>query len=287
MTMLDSDLVVLLDAAARGHVGKVHPRWREGAAACIVMASGGYPGDYAKGIEITGLEHAASADCQVFHAGTRKEGARWLTNGGRVLGVTAWGRTLGDALARGYRAAEAIDWKGAVLRRDIGLKGLKHAAARRPAVNVGVIAQSSGTLAQARTALAWLEHLGLGVRSTALDGESHALRAWLRTCEDAGADVILALPGDDLRFPGRVAAVTPCPVVAAPGAAAKAMQSTLSGLGPNGVCWAPAGPAQAALIGAQMLALKYPDVWAALKRWRLEQELTGAARPGTPNATFI
>ncbi|HEX7926124.1 MAG TPA: phosphoribosylamine--glycine ligase [bacterium] len=288
MMMLDSDLVVLLDAAARGQVAKVHPRWKPGAAACIVMASGGYPGDYPKGIEITGLDHVSGSDaCQVFHAGTRKDGTRWLTNGGRVLGVTAWGADLGEALSRGYRAAEAIDWKGAVLRRDIGLKGLRHAADRRPKINVGVLAPTAPVLAEARAAVTWLEHLGLGVQSTALDGEPHALRAWLRTCEDAGAGVMLALPAEDARFPERVAAMTPCPVVA-PLGRPKSPPPPHSGAGSNGVCWAAGGPVQAAQLAAQLLSLKYPDVWAALKRWRLEQELTGAsARPGTPNSTLI
>jgi phosphoribosylamine--glycine ligase len=288
MMMLESDLAVLLDAAARGQVSRIHPRWKAGAAACIVMASGGYPGDYPQGIEIHGLNLlAASEDCQVFHAGTRREGERWLTNGGRVLGVTAWGRSLGDALARGYRAAERIDWKGAVLRRDIGLKGLRHEAARRPKVNIGVIAQNAAALADASGAIRWLEQRGVGVQATALDGEPHALRAWLRGCEDAGADVMLAVPGNDPGFANRVAAVTACPVVAGLGTAGRPPQSALSGGEVIGVCWAAGGPAQAALVAAHMLALKYPDVWAALQRWRLEQEIAGPSARSGPNHSTL
>jgi len=94
----------------------------------------------------------------------------------------------------------------------------------------------------------------------------------------------VALAGDDASFAGRIAAVTPCPVVAALEPSHNSPHSTHSDGGDNGVCWAAGGPIEAALVAAQMLAQKYPDVWAALKRWRLEQEITGAStRTGTPS----
>ena len=91
----------------------------------MVLASGGYPGKYDKGLEITGLDDAARLpDTMVFHAGTRRGGDRVLTNGGRVLGVTAWADDLSGALERAYRAADLIHWPGIIYRRDIGAKGL-------------------------------------------------------------------------------------------------------------------------------------------------------------------
>jgi phosphoribosylamine--glycine ligase len=280
MLLLESDLVELLEAAAQGRIAGVQPRWRTGAAACIVMASGGYPGDFAKGLEITGLDQVQpTGDCQVFHAGTARDGTRWVTQGGRVLGVTAWGGTLADALARGYRAAEAIHWKGAVLRRDIGLKGLRHEAGKRPGVNVGVLAPDAVTLAAHKNLLAGLEHLGLGVRSSATPAGPAALRGWLRDCEEAGAEVFIALAGSQAGFAGQVAAMTAQPVIGVANGSPGGGSKDRSGPGPEAVHWAAGGPAQAAVLAAQILGMKYLDVRASLMEWRLEQELSGRPAP--------
>jgi phosphoribosylcarboxyaminoimidazole (NCAIR) mutase len=262
-------------------LGTQRPRWRSGAAACIVMASGGYPGDYPKGLEITGLERVnTSADCQVFHAGTARHAERWVTQGGRVLGVTAWGATLGEALARGYRATEPIHWKGATLRRDIGLKGLRHVSRHRPGLNVGLLAPPAALQAEARSAVAWLERLGLGVRAAPPAAEAGALRSWLRDCEEAGAEVFVTLCPEGGHPAEQVARLTRQPVVGARlnqfPQAVPVGTATHSSPGADGVHWAAGGPAEAALLAAQILAFKYPDVWAALQQWRLEQELSGA-----------
>jgi phosphoribosylamine--glycine ligase len=96
------------------------------AAVCVVVASGGYPGPYAKGKPIEGLNRAgALPDTKVFHAGTVQAGDQVLTNGGRVLGVTAWGRDLADAQAKAYAAVHEIRFDGAHFRRDIAAKALK------------------------------------------------------------------------------------------------------------------------------------------------------------------
>ena len=97
----------------------------EGAAVCVVLASGGYPREYATGRPIEGLEAAAALeDVVVFHAGTRREGDRFVTNGGRVLGVTARGPDLALARARAYEAADRIRFEGRHLRRDIAARAL-------------------------------------------------------------------------------------------------------------------------------------------------------------------
>jgi phosphoribosylamine--glycine ligase len=90
-----------------------------------VMAAKGYPGAYAKGSEIKGLQQAgADPNVQIFHAGTRRDGARILADGGRVLGVTARGGTIADAKARAYAAIDKIDWRSGFFRRDIGWRAL-------------------------------------------------------------------------------------------------------------------------------------------------------------------
>ena len=91
------------------------------AAVCVVMASGGYPGAYPSGVPISGLDDARRVDgVTVFHAGTRRDGDRVVTAGGRVLGVTGVGDSVDDARARAYRAVESIGFEGAHFRRDIG-----------------------------------------------------------------------------------------------------------------------------------------------------------------------
>jgi len=100
--------------------------WDPRPAVCVVMASGGYPGSYAKGLEITGIEEAeALGDVKVFHAGTTVADGKLLTNGGRVLGVTALGETIAAARDRAYQAVEKIHWQGAYYRRDIAAKAIE------------------------------------------------------------------------------------------------------------------------------------------------------------------
>ncbi|MGI6004971.1 MAG: phosphoribosylamine--glycine ligase [Christensenellales bacterium] len=118
LPLLESDLMDILIACRDGHLDKVPVDWRGGAAAVVVMASGGYPGSYEEGFEITGLE--AVDEAQVVHAGTREENGKILTAGGRVLGVSATGDTLKAALDKCYQGVEKIHFEGAHYRADIG-----------------------------------------------------------------------------------------------------------------------------------------------------------------------
>ncbi len=118
---LDSDLLDLLEACLDGTLAKQQPVWSEKAAVCVVLASGGYPGDYQKGKEISGLEETGQLpEVVVFHAGTKKDGSKVLTNGGRVLGVTALGTDLAEARRRAYGAADRILFDQRQRREDIG-----------------------------------------------------------------------------------------------------------------------------------------------------------------------
>ncbi len=120
----------LLDAFVKlseGELEKASISWDEDAAVGVVMASQGYPGKYEKGKVIHGLEEVEKMEnVVVFHAGTRYENGRYLTNGGRVLCVTAKDRDIPSAIKRAYEAVEKIHWEGAFFRRDIGKKALKH-----------------------------------------------------------------------------------------------------------------------------------------------------------------
>ena len=121
MRRLKSDLLDLIEATIEGKLSSVTPEWETRAAVCIVLASGGYPGPIEKGKVITGIEEASlDPDVVVFHAGTAAKDGRVVTNGGRVLGVTALGATLEEARAKAYAAADKISFEGKQLRRDIG-----------------------------------------------------------------------------------------------------------------------------------------------------------------------
>ncbi len=126
MLRLTSDLVPALLASRDGELGNFDVRWARDAALTVVMAAKGYPGAYAKGSMIDGLDAAASVEgVEIFHAGTREEGGRILANGGRVLNVTASGPSVGAAQARAYAAVERVRWPDGFCRRDIGRRAVE------------------------------------------------------------------------------------------------------------------------------------------------------------------
>ena len=120
LSLLDSDLLEIMLACRNGTLDQVNIRWKDGAACCLVLASGGYPASYQKGYPITGIGKA-NETAVVFHAGTKKtDSGEILTNGGRVLGVTATGADLNAAIDGAYAAASHISWTDMHFRHDIG-----------------------------------------------------------------------------------------------------------------------------------------------------------------------
>lgn len=127
LTRLADDLLDLLEASTDGTLGRRELHWKRDASVCIVMASAGYPGRYDKGKVIRGLPEAASIpNVKVFHAGTSRVGNEIVTNGGRVLGVTAWAEDLAAARDAAYAAVERIHFDGAHYRADIAAQALGH-----------------------------------------------------------------------------------------------------------------------------------------------------------------
>ncbi len=123
LPLLRSDLFELMMAVVNGTLGSAaRPHWRREAAACVVMASKGYPGKYRTGTRISGLQDYSKQGCHIFHAGTSLKGGQWLTAGGRVLGVTGLDKNLKAALNRTYQVVKKIKFEGAMYRRDIGLR---------------------------------------------------------------------------------------------------------------------------------------------------------------------
>ncbi|EMJ4651413.1 phosphoribosylamine--glycine ligase [Serratia marcescens] len=124
MLRLRSDLVELCLAGAEGRLNEKSSDWDERPALGVVLAAGGYPGDYRNGEVIQGLPQQESADGKVFHAGTRLQGNDVVTSGGRVLCVTALGDTVAQAQQRAYQLAEGIEWPGSFCRKDIGYRAI-------------------------------------------------------------------------------------------------------------------------------------------------------------------
>ncbi len=124
MCLLESDLAELALACAEGRLGDIQPRWSGRSALCVVLASGGYPGKYRKGLPISG-NLAEGEDTVVFHAGTRFDNGQVVTAGGRVLGVTGLGDDLGLARDRAYAAVREISFDDLYYRRDIGHRGIE------------------------------------------------------------------------------------------------------------------------------------------------------------------
>jgi phosphoribosylamine--glycine ligase len=132
MLRLMSDLLPAMVAARDGVLKSFDLRWYDETALTVVMAAKGYPGNYAKGSLIGGLDEAAAVEgAEIFHAGTRAEGGRILANGGRVLNVCALGRTVKDAQARAYAAVDRIRWPEGFCRRDIGWRAVERESALR------------------------------------------------------------------------------------------------------------------------------------------------------------
>ena len=126
LPLLESDLAEIMVACAKGTLTPDMVEWSDKAAVCVVMASGGYPASYKKGLPITGLKAANAMDgVVVFHAGTREEDGKILTNGGRVLGVTAVADDIPSAQQKAYDAVEKIHFEGAHFRQDIAWRALR------------------------------------------------------------------------------------------------------------------------------------------------------------------
>lgn len=124
MMRLQSDLVALCQAAIDGTLDKCTTQWDERASVGVVLAAGGYPGSYDKGLEISGLDHADTNDAKIFHAGTKVENGAIVTNGGRVLCATALGSNVTEAQAEAYALVQKVGWKDAFYRKDIAYRAI-------------------------------------------------------------------------------------------------------------------------------------------------------------------
>ncbi|MEW5735437.1 MAG: phosphoribosylamine--glycine ligase [Thermodesulfobacteriota bacterium] len=271
---LETDLVDVLEAGVNGTLSTISLSVDPRPCVCVVMASQGYPGSYPKGKEITGLSAAAKLkDVMVFHAGTKLSDSKVLSSGGRVLGVTAVGSDLPQAIARAYEAVGKIKFDGAFCRSDIGKKALD-----RPALppQVLIVMGSDSDLPVMDEAGRVLRKLHIVSETTVCSAHRTPDRAAAMAKEAAarGIKVIIAGAGAAAHLAGVLAAHTTLPVIGVPISATSlnGMDALLATVQmPPGVPVATmavgkSGAHNAAILAAQIIALANPETAALLAR---------------------
>jgi len=274
---LRGDLAEIMRATRAGRLKDAHLDIDPRPAACVVMSEEGYPGHYESGKKIKGLKRAAKMPVVVFHAGTKQADDGIVTAGGRVLGVTARGETLPQAIDAAYGAARAIRWPGAYCRRDIGAKALRRLVAGMPP-KVLVIMGSDSDLPVMRAAADFCKTMAVPCTMTVASAHRTPKQA-AKLAKDAarrGIKVIIAGAGMAAHLAGVIAAHTDLPVIGVPLDASSlhgldALLSTVQM--PPGVPVATmgigkAGAKNAAVFACRMLALSEPGLAARLASYR-------------------
>jgi phosphoribosylamine---glycine ligase len=263
---LESDLAEILYLLALGKLHEARVEWSDKPTVCVVLASGGYPGHYSKGKEIKGLESAAlCSGVVVFHAGTALKDGKLVTNGGRVLGVTAMGDTVRDAIEKAYEACDCISWEGMYLRRDIGHRALARLAGGDTRPKVGVVMGSASDWEVMKGAVDILKALGVACEARVLSAHRTPEQAgeYARSARERGLKVIIAGAGWAAHLAGAMAAGTTLPVLGVPIASSPlagqdALLATVQmppGIPVGTLAIGGGGAKNAGLLAAQILAL--------------------------------
>ncbi len=276
---METDLLDMVEAAIDGSLGQQDIDWDSRASVCVVLASDGYPGKYETGKKIEGLDKVSEMkDVMVFHAGTKLENGHYVTAGGRVLGVTALGETIEDAIKRAYKAVSKIKWDGMHYRRDIGQKALRHIAGN---YEVAIVMGSKSDEKVMKKAASVLSDFGIAFQTRVLSAHRcpEHTAAFAKEALDKGVKVIIAGAGMAAHLAGVMAAHTTLPVIGVPidSSPLNGMDALLSTVQmPPGVPVATmgigkAGAKNAAFFALEILALSRPDLMEKLVRFRKEQ----------------
>ncbi|WP_136796678.1 phosphoribosylamine--glycine ligase [Desulfosediminicola ganghwensis] len=215
---IQSDIVDVFEAAIDGTLHEIDLKVDPRPTVCVVLASGGYPGSYTKGYPITGLEEARQIPgVVVFHAGTAEASGKVVSNGGRVLGVTAIGDTLGDALDSCYRAVDCISWQESYFRRDIGAKAMKRTEGDAGVV-VGILMGSDSDYPVMKAAGDLLKQFGIGFEMTVASAHRTPEKAatYAKTAKERGLKVIICGAGMAAHLAGVISSHTDLPVIGIP-----------------------------------------------------------------------
>lgn len=276
---LQTDIVDIFEAAIDGKLDRVTMQVDPRPTVCVVMAAGGYPGSYAKGLPIHGLPGAAKVPgVVVFHAGTARQGGDIVSNGGRVLGVTAIGDDLRSAINASYQAVDCIKWQDCYCRRDIGAKAIMRKGEMSTKPVVGIVMGSDSDLPVMKAAADFFKEMGIAYEMTIASAHRTPERAvnYARTARERGLKAIIAGAGMAAHLAGVLSSHTDLPVIGVPLDA-----SPLQGLDallatvqmPPGIPVATmgigkAGARNGAVLVARMLALHDEGVAERLVRFR-------------------
>jgi len=271
---IKSDIVPIMEAVIDGRLDQCALDIDERASVCVVMASAGYPGKYPKGLPIKGLDAAKRMkDVVVFHAGTARKDKTVVTDGGRVLGVTALGDTVADAIDKAYQAVGKITWQGAYCRKDIGRKAIDRMS-RPPAV--GIVMGSDSDLPVMEEAAAMLKKFGIPFEMTVASAHRSPQRAmaFAADARNRGMQVIIAGAGHAAHLAGVLAAHTSLPVIGVPidSSSLQGLDALLStvqmppGIPVATMALGKPGARNAGILAAQMLALGDPELAGRIDR---------------------
>ena len=277
---LKTDLVEIFEAVANGTLHKIKIDWDERPAVCVVMAEKGYPGSYQKGHIIEGLDQVKRMkDVVAFHAGTALKDKAVVTNGGRVLGVTALGEDIPKAIKKAYQAVGKIGWETDYCRTDIGRKALKYAGSKaKSAPMVGIVMGSDSDLPimEGTTKILREFNIPYELMVSSAHRSPKKTAEFARKAGERGFKVLIAGAGAAAHLAGVLAAETTLPVIGVPidSSSLKGLDSLLamvqmpSGIPVATMAVGPAGAKNAAILAAQILALNSPSLASALKDFK-------------------
>lgn len=259
-----NDLVEVMDAVIDERLETISLEIDARPSVCVVMAAGGYPGAYQKGTVINGLDEAGKVPgVVVFHAGTAVKDGRIVTSGGRVLGVSAMGETLQEAIDRAYEGVARISWDGCSFRKDIGQKALRRGVKNSPLV--GIVMGSDSDLPVMQSGIDFFKQMGVPCEVTVASAHRTPERAsaYAASARERGLKLIIAGAGMAAHLAGVLAAHTTLPVIGVPIDASSlngldALLSTVQmppGIPVATMAIGKAGAKNAAILATQILAL--------------------------------
>lgn len=278
LVRLQSDIVPIMEAVIDERLSDCRLDIDPRAAVCVVMAAGGYPGKYKKGIPIAGIDNANRLkDVTIFHAGTGLKGKTFTSNGGRVLGVTALGDTVSMAIEKAYKAVEKISWSKVHFRRDIGQKAVNRMT-ESPLVSI--VMGSDSDLPVMIEAVSILKKFDIPFEMTVASAHRTPDRAaeLSSTARQRGIKVIIAGAGHAAHLAGALAAQTSLPIIGVPidSSSLQGLDALLSTVQmPPGVPVATvsigkSGAKNAAILAAQMLSISDKRIADELDRFKSE-----------------
>jgi phosphoribosylamine--glycine ligase len=275
---LKNDIVPVMEAIIDERLDRCRLEIDDRATVCVVMASGGYPGKYDKGLPITGLDKVhRMKDVMVFHAGTGLKDGKVVATGGRVLGVTALGDTVAGAIDKAYKAVAKINWQGVHFRKDIGQKALKRFQVQP---RVSIVMGSDSDLPVMEGAVAMMKKFGIPFEVTVASAHRTPEKAadLAASARQRGIKVLIAGAGHAAHLAGALAARTSLPVIGVPidSSALQGLDALLStvqmppGIPVATVSVGKSGAANAGILAAQIIGLGDANVAALLDAYKAE-----------------